>query len=161
PAKVSTGETLATPQNLDEPAVAALLAPPQAENTSQGGAERSEAKKWRGGGDPPGANPDLRDVNHGRAAQAGADHGRGEVDGEVGSVEVIWQGPQKEDERSQQIQLVQNAIASRVDGIVLAPLDSRALVKPVEEAVEKGIPVVIIDSGLESNKIVSYIATDN
>ena len=52
-------------------------------------------------------------------------------------------------------------MAAGVDGIVLAPLDARALVKPVEEAVAKGIPVVIIDSGLESKKIVSYVATDN
>jgi ribose transport system substrate-binding protein len=57
--------------------------------------------------------------------------------------------------------LVQNAIAAKVDGIVLAPLDSRALVKPVEEAVTRGIPVVIIDSGLESSRIVSYVATNN
>jgi len=61
----------------------------------------------------------------------------------------------------QQIHLVQNAIAARVDGIVLAPLDSRALVKPVEEAVAKGIPVVVIDSGLESKAITGYVATNN
>jgi ribose transport system substrate-binding protein len=152
PAKISTGETLATPQNLSEPAVAALLAPPQAENTSQGGAGRSEAKKWRVMVIPKGTTHVFWKTIHAGALKA-AD--------ELGNVEVIWQGPQKEDERSQQIQLVQNAIASRVDGIVLAPLDSKALVKPVEEAIDKGIPVVIIDSGLESNKIVSYIATDN
>jgi ribose transport system substrate-binding protein len=74
---------------------------------------------------------------------------------------LIWQGTQKEDDRYQQIQLVQNAIAARVDGIVLAPLDSKALVKPVEEAIGRNIPVVIIDSGLESKAITSYIATDN
>ena len=74
---------------------------------------------------------------------------------------MIWQGPQKEDDRVQQIQLVQSAVAAGVDGIVLAPLDAQALVEPVEAAVAKGIPVVIIDSGLESNKIVSYVATDN
>ncbi len=44
---------------------------------------------------------------------------------ELGNVEVIWQGPQKEDDRVQQIQLVQNAIAAGVDGIVLAPLDAQ------------------------------------
>ena len=79
----------------------------------------------------------------------------------MGNVELIWQGPQKEDDRTLQIQLVQNAVAAGVDGIVLAPLDAKALVNPVEEAVAKGIPVVVIDSGLESDKIVSYVATDN
>ena len=67
---------------------------------------------------------------------------------ELGNVEVIWLGPQKEDDRVQQIQLVQNTIAAGVDGIVLAPLDSHALVEPVESANAKGITVVIFDSGL-------------
>ena len=80
---------------------------------------------------------------------------------ELGNVDVIWQGPQKEDDRVQQIQLVQNAIAAGVDGIVLAPLDAKALVDPVEAAAAKGIPVVIFDSALESKKIVSYVATNN
>jgi ribose transport system substrate-binding protein len=48
-----------------------------------------------------------------------------------------------------------------VQGIVLAPLDDRALVRPVEEAGKVGIPVVIIDSGLQTTEIVSFVATDN
>ena len=56
---------------------------------------------------------------------------------------------------------MQSAVAAGVDGIVLAPLDARALALPVETAVAKGIPVVVIDSGLESTKSVSYISTDN
>jgi ribose transport system substrate-binding protein len=80
---------------------------------------------------------------------------------ELGNVEIIWQGSMKEDDRTGQIALVQNAVAAKVDGIVLAPLDAKALVAPVEAAIAAGIPVVIIDSGLESSKIVSYVATDN
>src|SRR6202041_1977213 len=49
----------------------------------------------------------------------------------------------------------------RVSGIVLAPLDSQALVNPVASAVDAGIPVVVIDSGLNSDKSISYVATDN
>jgi ribose transport system substrate-binding protein len=48
-----------------------------------------------------------------------------------------------------------------VDGIVLAPLDSQALVRPVENAVQAKVPVVIMDSGLKSDKYVSFVATDN
>jgi ribose transport system substrate-binding protein len=80
---------------------------------------------------------------------------------ELGNVDVIWQGPQKEDDRVMQIQLVQNAVAAGVDGIVIAPLDSRALVEPIEAAVAKGIPVLVFDSALESTKSVSYVATNN
>ena len=48
-------------------------------------------------------------------------------------VDIIWKGPQKEDDREQQIQVVQGFITSAVNGIVLAPLDAVALVKPVQE----------------------------
>jgi len=45
---------------------------------------------------------------------------------------------------------------------VLAPLDSRALRRPVEEAARAGIPTVLFDSNLEApNGAVSYVATDN
>jgi ribose transport system substrate-binding protein len=76
-------------------------------------------------------------------------------------VEVIWMGPQREDDRQLQIQVVQNFISRDVDAIVLAPLDSRSLVRPVEAAVARGIPVVIIDSGLDSDKQASFVATNN
>jgi len=76
-------------------------------------------------------------------------------------VEIIWKGPQREDDRAQQVTLVEDFINSRVDGIVLAPLDDRALVRPVREAVRENIPVVIIDSSLQGSDYASYIATDN
>jgi ribose transport system substrate-binding protein len=76
-------------------------------------------------------------------------------------VEVIWKGPLREDDREQQIQVVEGFISQGVEGIVLAPLDNRALVRPVEEAQRAGVPTVIIDSGLESQNIVSFVATDN
>jgi ribose transport system substrate-binding protein len=151
PAKVSTGETLVTPENMAEPAITELLQPPQVENVAEAGSTGLK-KKWKVMVIPKGTSHVFWKTIHAGALKAAE---------ELGNVEVIWQGPQKEDERSQQIQLVQSAIASGVDGIVLAPLDSKALVKPVEEAIARGIPVVIIDSSLESAKIVSYVATDN
>jgi ribose transport system substrate-binding protein len=57
--------------------------------------------------------------------------------------------------------VVQNFIAGGVDAIVLAPLDEVALATPVELAVSRGIPVVIIDSGLQSDAHSSFVATDN
>ena len=76
-------------------------------------------------------------------------------------VEVIWKGPLREDDREQQIQVVEGFTSQGVNGIVLAPLDNRALVRPVEEAKRAGVPTVIIDSALDSNSIVSFVATDN
>jgi ribose transport system substrate-binding protein len=76
-------------------------------------------------------------------------------------VEIVWQGPTKEDDRNMQIQVVQNFISRKADAIVLAPLDDRALVMPVKAAVDRGIKVVIIDSDLNSDQYSSFVATDN
>ncbi len=76
-------------------------------------------------------------------------------------VEAIWVGAENESDRRQQIELVQNFVSRGVDAIVLAPLDEVALVRPVENAVGRGIPVVIIDSNLKSDAYSSFVATDN
>ena len=76
-------------------------------------------------------------------------------------VEITWKGPQKEDDRAQQITVVEDFISRGVDGIVLAPLDDRALMRPVQDAVREKIPVVIIDSALQGSDFTSYVATDN
>lgn len=84
-----------------------------------------------------------------------------ELSGDGTEIEVIWKGPLREDDREQQIQVVEGFSSQGVNGIVLAPLDNRALVRPVEEAKRAGVPTVIIDSALESDNIVSFVATDN
>ncbi|MDX1969516.1 MAG: substrate-binding domain-containing protein [Planctomycetaceae bacterium] len=81
---------------------------------------------------------------------------------ELGNVEILWKGPVLENDREGQIQVMQDFIVQKVDGICLAPLDSQALVEYVSQSVEKGVPVVIFDSGLDrEDEIVSYVATDN
>jgi ribose transport system substrate-binding protein len=76
-------------------------------------------------------------------------------------VEIIWQGPPKEDDRKGQIEVVQNFVSRKVSAMVLAPLDEAALARPVEAAAKRGIPVVIIDSDLRSKAFSSFVATDN
>ena len=78
-------------------------------------------------------------------------------------VKINWVGTEKEDDRQQQIALVDNQVMNQVSGIVLAPLDDMALRRPVERAVQNNIPVVIIDSGLQDSEdiTISFIATDN
>jgi ribose transport system substrate-binding protein len=76
-------------------------------------------------------------------------------------VEILWKGPVREDDRDEQVKVVENFIAERVDAIVLAPLDDKALVPAVRDAVGEKIPVVIIDSDLDWDGYVSFVATDN
>jgi ribose transport system substrate-binding protein len=96
-----------------------------------------------------------------KSINAGAFKARDELAGKGVKVDVIWKGPYKEDDRDQQIQTVENFISRRVDGIVLAPLDSQALVRPVGMAKRSKVPVVVIDSGLKSEDYISFVATDN
>ena len=99
---------------------------------------------------------------HWKRVRIGAEKAAAEFTADGTRVEIIWKGPLREDDREQQVQVVEGFISEGVAGLVLAPLDSRALVRPVEEAQRAGIPTVVFDSALESpNPAVSYVATDN
>ena len=76
-------------------------------------------------------------------------------------VRIIWRGPLREDDRDSQVSEVQGFVSRGVSGIVLAPLDDSALAQPVADAKRRGIPVVVIDSGLKGDDYVSFVATDN
>ncbi|HKC64213.1 MAG TPA: substrate-binding domain-containing protein [Pyrinomonadaceae bacterium] len=76
-------------------------------------------------------------------------------------VEITWNGPAQETDYTGQSNIVEDAINRRVDGIVLAPTHKDALIPVVERAAREGIPVTIMDSGIGTDKYVSYVATDN
>ncbi|MDP2914962.1 MAG: substrate-binding domain-containing protein [Candidatus Aminicenantes bacterium] len=110
-----------------------------------------EAKSLKIAVIPKGMTHEFWKSIHAGAAQAAKELG----------VEILWKGPQKEDDRAQQITVVEDVISRGVDGIVLAPLDDRALIRPVQDAVRDKIPVIIIDSGLQGRDYISFVATDN
>ena len=94
-----------------------------------------------------------------RAVDAGAEAAGAEL-----GAKIIWKGPLKEDDRLGQITVVQQFVGQEVSGIVIAPLDSKALLEPIQTAMGKKIPVVIMDSALEGtvgSDFVSFVATDN
>lgn len=79
-------------------------------------------------------------------------------------VNILWKGPLKENDRAQQIAIVEQFASEGVKGIVLAPLDDTALRRPVQAAMTKGTPVVIIDSALKGEAgtdFVGYVGTNN
>ncbi len=150
--RIGTGETLVTPQNYKEAEIARLIHPIRAENASAASLSGPKSRKWKVIVIPKGTTQEFWEAVHAGTLKAAK---------ELGNVEVVWLGPQKEDDRVQQIHYVQSAVAAGVDGIVLAPLDAEALTPPVEAAIAKGIPVVIFDSGIKAKGAVSFIATDN
>ncbi len=94
-----------------------------------------------------------------KAVESGARTG-----GDAVGAEIVWKGPLQENDRAQQIALVQQLLSEKLDGLALAPLDHAALVPVVAQAKGRGIPVVIFDSDLDGKAGVdfaSFVATDN
>ncbi|NOY79150.1 MAG: ABC transporter substrate-binding protein [Calditrichaeota bacterium] len=75
--------------------------------------------------------------------------------------EIIWKGPAVETDIAGQIAILEDYINKKVDAIVLAACDTKALIPVVEKAHQKGIKIITIDSGLDSDIPLSLIATDN
>ncbi|MEJ7604953.1 MAG: substrate-binding domain-containing protein [Bryobacteraceae bacterium] len=76
-------------------------------------------------------------------------------------VGIEWNGPASETDFNGQLQIVEAMINKRLDAIALAPIDKKAMVNVVERAVKQGIPVIIFDSGIDTEVFVAQVATDN
>lgn len=74
---------------------------------------------------------------------------------------ILWNGPDKETEVAKQIGIVEDMISRGVDAIVMAACDADALVDVLGKAQAAGITVITIDSGVNSDLPVSFVATDN
>ncbi len=75
--------------------------------------------------------------------------------------EALWKGPTDETDVARQIAIIENFITSEVDALVMAACDAKALIPKVKQALEAGIPVITIDSGISSDDALSFVATDN
>jgi ribose transport system substrate-binding protein len=100
-----------------------------------------------------------------KAVEGGAREGAREA-----GVEMTWKGSlnrttwrsgpcREENDPAQQIQIVEQFISEGVGGIVLAPIDDTALMRPVVAAMQKGIPVVIMDSPLKGEPPKDFVCT--
>jgi len=75
---------------------------------------------------------------------------------------VPFRGPELETQVDVQIGMFENAMAKKVDGILLAPCDSEALVPLVEKATKQGIVVITFDTDInKTTDRISFVATDN
>lgn len=91
-----------------------------------------------------------------QTVKAGAEAAAKEV-----NAQLLFNGPSKENNVPEQIDIVRNFGTQGVDGIAVAATDKGALVAPVKELLEKGIPVVVVDSAIDPDPSYSFIATDN
>lgn len=76
-------------------------------------------------------------------------------------IRSTFEGPANESMIVEQIDMVENAITKGATAILLAALDTEALIPVVEKAKSKGIPVVMFDSNINSDIPLSFVATDN
>ncbi len=100
---------------------------------------------------PKGANHIFWQTVHAGAIKAGREFG----------FAIEWNAPALEIDAGRQIEIVESMINRRLAGIVLAPVDKRALVAVVDRAARLGIPVAIFDSAIDTSGYLSYVATNN
>lgn len=115
------------------------------------GCGRQDATKSIIGVVPKGANHLFWQTVHAGAVKAGREF----------NLEIEWNAPALEIDASRQISIVESMVNRRLAGIVLAPVDRKALVNVVERAMSSGVPVAIFDSEIDTQKRITYVASDN
>ncbi len=76
-------------------------------------------------------------------------------------VDVIITGPDHERQIDRQVNIINRTIEDEPPLIILAASDFYLLAESVSVAAEKGIPVITMDSGVNSTYPISFIATNN
>lgn len=100
---------------------------------------------------PKGANHIFWQTVHAGAIKAAREYG----------FDIEWNAPSIEVDSSRQIDIVESMVNRRLAGIVLAPVDRKALVNVIERAHKAGIPVAIFDSGVDTDKRITFVVTNN
>lgn len=62
---------------------------------------------------------------------------------------------------AEQVAIVEDLVEQKVDGLILVPMGSEAIIPAVEKANGAGIPVVIADTASYGGDFITFLATDN
>lgn len=75
------------------------------------------------------------------------------------NVKVVFKDAQNESltQRAQ----VEELVAQGIDLLIISPKESAPLTRPVAEAHDKGIPVIVLDRAVEGDKFTTFIGADN
>lgn len=84
-----------------------------------------------------------------------------EAAGKEFGADIIWKGPSLETDIAAQISIVEDNINKKVDAIVIAACDAEALIPVLQKADAAGIPVITIDSNINSDLPKSFVATNS
>ncbi|MDD2375453.1 MAG: substrate-binding domain-containing protein [Eubacteriales bacterium] len=86
-----------------------------------------------------------------------------EAAGKEYNADVRFTGPASESEIQEQIRMLYEMIESdnKPDVLLLAAADVEALAEPAQAAIDAGVPVITVDSGVNLDSVSSVIETDN
>lgn len=132
------------------------------------GSSSSTGPAGSSGKSPPGARTQIAIIVSGtgdywKAVHAGAEKARSETvrpQTSRPSIDILWREAVNQTSSQPQISVTEDMIALRVAAIILAPGDADSLKDVVERAVAKRIPVIIIDSEVNSAKPRAFVGTD-
>lgn len=74
---------------------------------------------------------------------------------------VVIVGTAAESEVEKQVAFLQDAVSAQADGIVIAPLDRKAMAAPISEQFKSGIPMILIDSSVDTEDYSAAYLTNN
>ena len=91
-----------------------------------------------------------------------------EAAAKIAKIELIVQAPDREIDVEKQMQIIENLIQMKVDAICVSPSGSRELLPAISKANNAGIPVLIVDTGIDEEaarsegiKTATFIGSDN
>ncbi|GJM77660.1 hypothetical protein HMSSN139_01560 [Paenibacillus sp. HMSSN-139] len=84
---------------------------------------------------------------------------RGGGGGKYG-IDIEFTGPVRNN-MEEQLNLLEKAIAARVDAIIVQGLNEERFTPVIDKAVRRGIPVVTIDTDAPDSRRLAYVGTDN
>ncbi len=76
-------------------------------------------------------------------------------------VSLVSVGPAFQGDLSSQLEVFENLVAQGAKAIGVAPVDSAGIAPAVNDAMDAGIPVIAIDTGVSGADVTSFVATDN
>lgn len=77
------------------------------------------------------------------------------------NMDLTIDGPETEEDYETQNQMIADAVASGAQALVFSAIDYDANAPAIEAAAEQGVKIVVIDSAVNSEKVATYIGTDN
>ncbi|HHV98632.1 MAG TPA: substrate-binding domain-containing protein [Clostridiaceae bacterium] len=77
------------------------------------------------------------------------------------NINLRFLGPTMEKYYRNQVNIIKQSIQQKTDAIILAAGDYYMMAEPIKMAADAKIPVILVDSAVDSDQWISFISTDN